>query len=130
MTERPLGSQLLSRDDKDERCWLVNTLGLAKRAKCAVVGNDAVMDAIRSGVAKLVFLARDAGLNTNKKYHDKCAFYHVSLYECLTRDELGRAFGRANCAVVAVTDPGFAAKMARRAGELSGGEAFDETESV
>ncbi len=130
MTERPADNRDLTDDSGNVRSWLMHTLGIAKRARCAVVGSDAVMNAIRSGEAKLVFLARDAGANTNKKYHDKCAFYHVDLYECLSRDELGRALGRAHSAVVAVTDPGFAVKMARRAGELSGGEAFDETESV
>ncbi len=112
------------------RRLLMQNIGLAKKASCVVAGNEAVMNAVRSGQAKLVFLAQDAGANTSKKYHDKCAFYGVSLYECLTADELGRALGRAHSAVVAVTDPGFAAKMARRAGEISGGEAFDETESV
>jgi ribosomal protein L7Ae-like RNA K-turn-binding protein len=110
--------------DMRPRKMLMQSLGLAKKAGCAIAGSDAVMKAIRSNQAKLVFLAEDAGLNTGKKYHDKCTFYGISLYECLTADELGRAIGRAHSVVVAVTDPGFAAKMARRAGEISGGEAF------
>lgn len=111
-------------EDLQPRKMLMQSLGMAKKAGCAVTGSDAVMKAIRNKQAKLVFLALDAGLNTGKKYHDKCAFYDISLYECLTADELGRAIGRAHSAVVAVTDPGFAAKMARRAGEINGGEAF------
>jgi ribosomal protein L7Ae-like RNA K-turn-binding protein len=119
LTEKPSAA-----GDLQPRRLLMQSLGLAKKAGCIIAGSDAVMNAIRSRQAKLVFLAEDAGTNTGKKYHDKCAFYGISLYDCLTADELGRAIGRAHSAVVAVTDPGFAAKMARRAGEISGGEAF------
>lgn len=105
-------------------------LGLAVRARQVALGNEAVLSSIRSQTAKLVFLAADAGANTGKKYRDKCAFYHIAMNDRMTRDELGRACGRSQMVIVAVTDPGFATKLTEYFGETSGGEAFGETSSV
>lgn len=110
------------------RC--LQLLGLAVRARKVALGNEAVLASIRSQAAKLVFLAADAGTNTGKKYRDKCAFYHIAMNDRLTRDELGRACGRSQMVIVAVTDPGFATKLTEYFGETSGGEAFGETSSV
>ena len=109
---------------------LLGLIGLAVGARKAVLGSDAVFAAISSQSAKVVFLATDAGGNTQKKIRDKCAFYHISLIERFERGELGKACGREHMVAVAVTDPGCAAKRAEYAGEYGGGDAFDETSSV
>jgi len=109
---------------------MLQLIGLAARGRRLVIGSDAVLDAIRKGSVKLVVLARDAGANAAKKYQDKSAFYHIPFFQALSRDEIGRACGRSQIVVFAVTDPGFAAKMQELLGEINGGEAFDETSSV
>jgi ribosomal protein L7Ae-like RNA K-turn-binding protein len=105
-------------------------LGLAVRARQVALGNEAAYSAIRNGTAHLVLLAADAGSNTDKKYRDKCAFYHTALNDSFSRDELGHACGRSQMVIVAITDPGFAAKLQTYFGETSGGEAFGETSGV
>jgi ribosomal protein L7Ae-like RNA K-turn-binding protein len=100
-------------------------LGLAIRARRATVGSDSVLPLIQSNRAKLVILAVDVGSNAEKKYRDKCAFYHIPMVFIGTRSELGNACGKDQSVVVAVTDPGFAAKLSTMVGELSGGDMFD-----
>lgn len=112
-------------DDKRiaaSRQAFLQTLGLAYRARAASAGSDAAMELVRKRRAGLVVLASDVGGNADKKFRDKCAFYHTPLVQVATRDELGRACGRGQSVVIAVTDPGFAAKLAGLAGEIFGGE--------
>lgn len=92
--------------------WL-STLGLAMRAGKVITGDDTVMKAVRSGDAKLVLLAADAAANAQKKYRDKCSFYKVPLIEQGSRFELGSAIGKVERVVLAVTDAGFADRIAR-----------------
>lgn len=110
------------------RC--LQMLGLAARAGRLNVGSDAVLASIRAGKARLVLLATDAGSNSEKKFRDKCAFYHIPLAQVFDRDQMGRACGRSHSVAVAVTDPGFAVKIAGLVGEFSGGDAFDETAGI
>ncbi|CAM3902123.1 ribosomal L7Ae/L30e/S12e/Gadd45 family protein [Alicyclobacillus pomorum] len=105
-------------------------VGLAIRARKAVIGADAVMKAVQSRKARLVLVTEDAGANMAKKYRDKCAFYDIPLVVWFDRWELGIACGKPQTVAVAFMDPGFAAKMEKYYGEFSGGEAFGETSSV
>ncbi|SFJ23292.1 YlxQ family RNA-binding protein [Thermoflavimicrobium dichotomicum] len=92
---------------------LLNALGLAMRAGKVVSGEEFVIREVRAGKAKLVVLAKDAAKNTEKKLTDKCQSYQVPLIRFGTRQELGKAIGKAERVVIAVTDPGFA-KMIRQ----------------
>jgi ribosomal protein L7Ae-like RNA K-turn-binding protein len=109
----------------------LQVLGLAKRAGRIRVGTDAVFAALAAGDARMVVVASDAGQNVQKKIRDKCAFYDRPLLRLADRSALGGACGRGQAVVVAVNDPGFAAKlMAYAEGISSGGVAFDETEGL
>jgi ribosomal protein L7Ae-like RNA K-turn-binding protein len=66
-----------------------SNLGLAMRAGKLATGEEAVLNAIRSGDAKLVILAEDASENTRKKYNDKCNSYEVPLLTIGNREQLG-----------------------------------------
>ncbi|MCL6632015.1 MAG: ribosomal L7Ae/L30e/S12e/Gadd45 family protein [Alicyclobacillus herbarius] len=105
-------------------------LGLALRAGRIRVGSEAVFSAIRSGQAKLVVLAGDAGSNLAKKVADKCAFYQVPLRKGPDKSVLGQALGRRTVGVVAVLDAEFAERFRQSVGAIYGGEAFDETEGL
>ncbi|MBA4602085.1 YlxQ family RNA-binding protein [Thermoactinomyces mirandus] len=87
---------------------LLQQLGLAMRAGRVVSGEEFVLKEIRSGKAWLVLLAVDAGRNTKKKIADKCSFYNVPLMRCGNREQLGKAIGKEERVVAAVTDQGFA----------------------
>ena len=78
------------------------------RAGKVVMGDSAVLDAIRNGEAKLVLLATDASDNAKKKYTDKSSFYHIPLMECGTRYEIGAGIVKEERVVVAIVDAGFA----------------------
>ncbi|MFD1407624.1 YlxQ family RNA-binding protein [Kroppenstedtia eburnea] len=89
-------------------------LGLAMRAGKVVSGEERVLSAIRSGIAFLVLISDDAALNARKKISDKSKHYGVPLMTAGSRSELGRALGKAERVVVAVTDPGFAKAIRKR----------------
>jgi ribosomal protein L7Ae-like RNA K-turn-binding protein len=85
-----------------------STLGLAMRAGKVASGEEIVLQEIRSGRAKLVILANDASANTTKKFTDKCRTYQVPLLRLGEKEELGRAIGKGQRAVIALLDEGFA----------------------
>lgn len=87
-------------------------LGLASRARKICSGGDSVMKAIRKNDAKLVLIASDASNRTKKTIQDKCRYYGVNLYTVSNQFELGKAIGKDKRITVAVTDEGFAKKLA------------------
>ncbi|WP_199426039.1 YlxQ family RNA-binding protein [Thermaerobacillus caldiproteolyticus] len=86
-------------------------LGLANRARKVVSGEELAIKEIRSGRAKLVLLAEDASVNTEKKISDKCASYGVPLRKVPDRYMLGQAIGKDARVVVAIIEEGFAKKL-------------------
>lgn len=82
-------------------------LGLAARAGGVVDGSERVLAALKKSHKPIVFLASDAGENTAKKIHDKCAYYQAELNEDFTKEDLSKAIGKKNRTVIAVTDQRF-----------------------
>lgn len=79
-------------------------LGIATKAGATKSGAWAAEDAIRSGKAHLVIVATDASDSTKKGYKEMAATFALKHIECCTKEELGRACGKDERAVVAVTD--------------------------
>lgn len=103
-------------------------LGLAKKAGRLEVGEEPVGAAARTRKARLLLLAADAAPNTARRAaHFGEAGNVLFLTLPFTKAELGMAVGRASCAMLAFTDPGFAAsfveKLARRDPERYGSAA-------
>lgn len=90
----------------------LSALGMAMRAGKLATGDEIVLKAVRAGKAKLVIIAGDASDNTKKKFKDKCTSYDVPLMEVYDRVSLGRAIGKAERVVLAVTDVQFAGLIA------------------
>ncbi|EJY55602.1 ribosomal protein L7Ae/L30e/S12e/Gadd45 [Alicyclobacillus hesperidum URH17-3-68] len=109
---------------------VLSLLGMARRARAAIDGQDRILAAISSGQAKLVIVAVDSGLNGRKKMFDKTSYYHVPIVEFGDKAELGKAIGRKEAAAIAIVEDGFANKLRSRIGETLGGGAFDENSSV
>lgn len=93
----------------------LSLLGLALRAGRVETGEEAVRDACRAKISRLVIVAEDAAAGTIRRAmlsaeEGKCL--------CLTvpydRAEIGGALGRGLCAAAAVTDIGFAGAFAER----------------
>lgn len=94
---------------------LLSTLGLCKRAGMLAVGEEPVEAIARAKDARVIFLAADAAENTVRR-----AAHFAEAGQCLwlrlpfSKEQLGRAVGRTSCAVIAVTDIGFAASIVGR----------------
>ncbi len=90
---------------------ILSLLGIARRAGKLSWHEDANLSSIRTGKARMLVLAEDAGESTAKKYRDKCLFYNVPLIVIATKNELGQALGTSPRAAVAVNDDGFAGRL-------------------
>lgn len=92
----------------------LHLLGIARKAGCVEVGEEPVGAAARSRRARLVVLASDAAENTCRR---ALRFAEAGRARCLQspfdKGELGRAVGRADCAMLSFTDVGLAASFAR-----------------
>ncbi|WP_220476642.1 L7Ae/L30e/S12e/Gadd45 family ribosomal protein [Limosilactobacillus fastidiosus] len=95
---------------KNNQQFILNLLGLARRAKQIQSGEGSVLKSIQTGKAQFVFLAKDAGSATIKKFTDKCTFYQVPLCELFTKQQLSQAIGQSRT-VICVTQSGFARKF-------------------
>ncbi len=89
---------------------VINLLGLASRSKNVVCG-ELVLNAIRSGSAKLVIIAENASDNTRKKFVDKCTYYKIPYVFMESSEEMSHAIGKQNRMVLAITNKGFAEKI-------------------
>lgn len=92
-------------------------LSSARRAGKAEIGTDAVAAAVKSGAARLVVVAVDAaasGQETEEAVRSASAKgAHVPQVRFATKAELGALWSRETLGVVAVTDSGLAAQIAR-----------------
>lgn len=82
-------------------------LGLARKAGKLEIGEEPVGAACRGHKARLVLLASDAAENTADRARRVAGPVNVVSVP-FSKEELGAALGRKTCAVLAVTDGGFA----------------------
>lgn len=105
---------------------LLNLIGLAKKAGKLEVGEEPVGAAARSKHARLILIASDAAENTRRRAkHFGDAGECICLEIPATKEALGKALGRTSCALLALTDIGFAEAIAKKLAE--GDERFAET---
>lgn len=94
---------------------ILSMLGLAKKAGRLEIGEEPVGAAARARDARLILLASDAADNTVRR-----ASHFADAGACLCakipadKDALGRAVGRTSCAMLALTDIGFAEAVAKK----------------
>lgn len=105
---------------------LLNLIGLAQKAGRLAVGEEPTGAAARARDARLILVAADAAENSVRRVR-----HFADAGQCLwcrigaDKDALGRAVGRSSCAMLAVTDIGFAEAIAGKLAE--GDERFAET---
>lgn len=97
-------ARVLSAEEARKR--FLSTMGLAARAGKLVCGTQNVCDALKFGVAQVVFEASGNSENTRKRLDDRCRYYNVDLIPAdADADTLGAALGkRGPISAVAVTD--------------------------
>ena len=104
----------------------MNLIGLAQKAGRLAVGEEPTGAAARARDARLILVAADAAENSVRRVR-----HFADAGQCLwcrigaDKDALGRAVGRSSCAMLAVTDIGFAEAIAKKLAE--GDERFAET---
>ena len=97
---------------------LLNLIGLAKKAGKLEVGEEPVGAAARSKHARLILIASDAAENTRRRAkHFGDAGECICLEIPATKEALGKALGRTSCALLALTDIGFAEAIAKKLAE-------------
>ena len=97
---------------------ILHLLGLARKAGRLEIGEEPVGIVCRSGKAKLLLVAKDAGDHTFRRARSfvsgsKCP-YICAPY---TKDELGNGLGCNACALCAFTDPAFAKSFLEALGD-------------
>ena len=99
---------------------ILHLLGLAKKAGRLEIGEEPVGSACRARQARLVLLAADAAPNTYRRAAHFGEAGNVLWLELpFTKEELGGTVGRSSCALVAVTDIGFASSLAAKLSALN-----------
>lgn len=106
---------------------LSGLLGLSRRAGRLIWGYDAVLKAVASGEAKLVVLAEDTAPHTAKRIEQACETAGIDRYMLpFGKEMLGRAIGRADTAVAAVSDDGFSEGIRKYCRNITGGINYDD----
>ena len=94
---------------------VLHLLGLAKKAGRLEIGEEPVGAVCRARQARLVLLAADAASNTRRRAaHFGEAGGVLWLELPFEKSELGFLLGRTSCAMLALTDAGFAAAVAEK----------------
>lgn len=93
-------------------CELLHLLGLARRAGRVAMGESMSEEAVRGHRVRLLLAAGDASDGTLRRTRRMAGErIPLAVLPC-TRAELGAALGKESCAVCAVTDLGFAVRLA------------------
>ena len=96
-------------------------LGLATRAGKTVFGTEACIQAINKNKIKLLIVAKDAAERTKINFIDICNSSGIPIIEELSIDEISRAIGKDNKAVIGLKDENFSKEIKKI---INGGEAI------
>lgn len=98
---------------------ILHLLGLARKAGRLEVGEEPVGAVCRARHARLVLLASDAAPNTRRRAAHFCENGNVLFLDLPhTKQEIGFVLGRGSCAMLALTDAGFAATLVEKLAAL------------
>ena len=96
-------------------------LGLATRAGQTVFGTEACNKAIEKNSVKLIIIATDASERTKMNFNNICSRKKIHIIEYLNIEEISKAIGKVNKAIVGIKDLNFANEIIKI---INGGEAI------
>ena len=96
-------------------------LGLATRAGQTVFGTESCNKAIEKNSVKLIIIATDASERTKMNFNNICNNKKIPILELLTIDEISKAIGKTNKAVIGVKNLNFSNEIIKI---NNGGEAI------
>ena len=83
---------------------IIGIIGLAARARKICFGADSVEEDIKKGKVRLVIVAEDSSERTKDKFKKICDKYSVPIIIDGKIDELSRAIGKSNKAIIGIKD--------------------------
>lgn len=89
-------------------------LGLSSRAGKVVFGTDACIEYVNKNKIKLLLLAEDASDRTKLKFSEIAKKMQIHIYELGTIDEISKAIGKKNKAIIGITDINFSKEIVKR----------------
>ena len=101
-------------------------IGLAMRSRKLTYGEHSTLEAIKSGKAKIVFIANDLSENTEKRLLDKSNYRNITTSRIFDRYELGNIIGKEFSSCIAIIDTNFANGIK----EYLGGQTIGKEESI
>ncbi len=105
--------------DKTKLC---GSIGLATKAGKIVAGTDACLEDMKKRKVNLLLLANDCSNRTKLTFKEKAEEYHITIYEILSIEEISKAIGKINKAVIGIKDAGFSNKIESI---INGGETIE-----
>ena len=96
-------------------------LGLARKAGKLIFGTEACKQEIESNKVKLVIIATDASERTKMNFKNICREKELPIFEILNMEEMGKAIGQSNKAVIGIKDINFSKEIIKI---INGGEAI------
>lgn len=101
-----------------EKDKALHLLGIARKANRLAIGEEPAGIACRSGKARLLLVAQDAGEHTFRRAQSFCrSGKPANLAVPFTKEELGNGLGCNACALCAVLDPALALAFVETLGE-------------
>ena len=92
---------------------LLGMIGIATKAGKVSAGSESVIENIKFKKAKLVIIAEDASEKTRKNFEFLCKQNNVKIIVYETIDNLSKAIGKKNKAVLCIKDKNFSEEMVR-----------------
>ncbi len=101
---------------------LCGLIGIATKAGRIVYGTDACLEEIKKEKVSLILVAKDASDRTKNTFKQEAEKYHITICEILSIEEISKAIGKVNKAVIGIKDIGFSKKVISiiNGGELIG----------
>lgn len=98
---------------------VLGLLGLCTKAGCICFGTDACTDLISKKKIKLLIVAEDASDRTKRNFEFICQNNNTKIYFFGNIDDLSRAIGKSNKAVIGIKNKNFADQIEKI---INGGE--------
>ena len=98
---------------------LCGLLGLATRAGKIVFGTESCVSSIEKSKVKLMIIAKDAADRTKMNFKQICNKANIPIREECVIEELSKAIGKQNKAVIGILDVNFSKEMLKI---IDGGE--------
>lgn len=92
---------------------ILGLLGLSARARKFCFGNDSVLQELEKRKVYLIIIATDASDKTKKNWRFYSEKYNCKLIEISNIDNLSKAIGKSNKAVIGIEDENLASGIAK-----------------